>query len=348
MSNSIAWLVHPLHPLAVSWASQVVINGGASPSNQSIVALSEFCYGLDSFGLTSSMICVNCYAPDSITAARTPVIVGGGNDPWTVGGVFAGSTLTIGGLKGTGSQYLNSGIVPSSVYGSVNDCGLTLYITDGNDGQEVDIAAYQSSSQNNILFADWEGSSYFDCYGSGTGRISNPTVTGYGTGLISGNRTDATHEYLYSVTSGGIVTVAGPGGSPGSLPTIPYYVHAQNSNGAGTNYSIKRIAFAAIHHGLSDYQVLLLFTLVKTMRDKLAGLPAGHHSLVSMWYFRVIGNGGAAPSSATLSALDTFCADLDSAGITSIVFSRDSGQVRGGEGQQEGAGAGLVGTCTHG
>ena len=69
-----------LHPTAVDWAARVVINGGAAPSSGTILALSKFCYCLDGKSLTSSMLGVCCFVPDSVIAAITPLIVGTGHE----------------------------------------------------------------------------------------------------------------------------------------------------------------------------------------------------------------------------------------------------------------------------
>ena len=75
-------MANGVHPLATSWATRVVTNGGAAPSGATVLAISNFCYALDAAGLTSSFLALNVFAPDSLIAAMTPLIHNKGLADW--------------------------------------------------------------------------------------------------------------------------------------------------------------------------------------------------------------------------------------------------------------------------
>jgi hypothetical protein len=264
-----------IHPTVTSWSARVVANGGTNVSLFTRKAVSTFCYGLDAYNLTSQMIAVNCMVPDSLIALCTPLIVGGGSDPWVNMGFTTGN-VTVNGLLGNGGGYLRTGLLPSVIYASVNDNGLTFYCYNnpsGGAGTEREIAATPAGGASSALLVDYQGTTYFDAYtDGGSGRISLLTP-GTTLGFFSGSRTDSSHEYLYyGCSPRAFSAVAGPGGAPGaSLPAIEYYVMAQNNNGAPADKSNKTASFVAFHHGLSATQTEELYTLVQAMRVALLG-----------------------------------------------------------------------------
>ena len=96
MLESILVGIDPQPPeidVVASWAERVVINGGVKPLQSTIDTLYTFYNGLVSAGLADKMIAVNCFVPDNLIAAITPLIVHpevGGFDPWTNVGFVAG------------------------------------------------------------------------------------------------------------------------------------------------------------------------------------------------------------------------------------------------------------------
>jgi hypothetical protein len=261
-----------IHPTVTNWAGRVVAHGGTNVSLWTQKAVSTFCYGLDAYGLTSKMIAVNCMVPDNLIAVTTPLIVGSGSDPWVNTGFVTGD-VTINGLVGADNKYFRTGLIPSVIYGSVNEGGLTFYCyASPNNGPEREIASTPAGGSSSALLVDYQGNTYFDAYtDGGSGRINLATPTPLA--FYSGSRTDSTHEYLYYATSSlAFARIAGPGGAPGaSLPAIEYYVMAMNNNGAPANYTHKTGSFVAIHHGLTATETEELYTLVQAMRITLGG-----------------------------------------------------------------------------
>ena len=83
-------------------------------------------------------------------------------------------------------------------------------------------------------------------------------------------------------------------------------------HGTIAQYNAKRISFLCVTKGLTSAADNLLWGLVKTCRDSLGG---GAGSPVDNWARKVVVAGGAAPSSATKTALKTFYSALNLAGL---------------------------------
>src|ERR1035437_631247 len=262
-----------IDPLVTSWTYRVVNNGGAAPSNNTNTALSIFMRSLYDTDIYKKMIVVNPLVPDSLIASLTPLILVNGNSLWT-NNSFVSGDLTVNGLTGNGTtKYLKTGILASNVYSSVNDNGLTVYVSSGSNGNHYDVGTYQSNTQFNELRSDMGGSTSYDCYNSSTGRLILTTPTTLGIGFYCSTRTNSTNEYIYVANSVfPFSQVAGPGGSSaGTLPTIEYYVFTLNNIGSPLYYSTKCLSFVAFHHGLSSSEAQSLYNAIQTLRTALGG-----------------------------------------------------------------------------
>lgn len=263
-------------PLAVytvnNWASRVVAAGGNYPSS-SIPFLTTFVKGLLDNNLYSKMININCFAPDNLTAAITPLIATAGSgssglgNTWTNIGFVAGD-LNVNGLLGDGSSYLKTGTRATDA--PTNNVGLTLYqsndVTTGNPFGSDSGGAPDFQLHTNI-----GGLAYFDCYNQTTGTIKG-TALANGSGYTSGNRTDATNQYLYKANSGvAHVQIAGPGGAPGTIPTPDVWCFALNNNNSAFGITGKQLSFAGIHQGLTEAESAIFFTLIQALRISLGG-----------------------------------------------------------------------------
>jgi len=260
------------NPLITSWASRVVANGGAAPSAGTQTALCTFANGLITDSLDTQMIAWNALVPDSLTAAITPQLVGGGNDPWTNNGPFVSGDLTINGLIGNGSsKYLDPNLLPSNIYNSVNEGGITIYAFSNPNATNCDAGAADSGGANSLALQMYLGTTYWDCYNSSGGRISasNSGFTGY----VSGNRIASNNTAIYEANSGtahnALVTGATNGGA---LPGIAIVFFALNQTGTGVNtFSNQRLSFCALHHGLTSGQSALFYARIQQLRTDLGG-----------------------------------------------------------------------------
>lgn len=262
---------------ANDWAARVVTNGGSAPAASTVSALRTFYNALVTAGIDGKMIAVNCVVPDSLIAACTPLICKFGNTLWTPINFVAGD-LTVSGLKGDNiiGRYMKTGVIPSQCFASTSDCGGSVIVVTNTDdaGDQWQMGAVIGAAQTyNLYLQDDIGG--FQSYNTTTGFIfvdfaqSGPGIKGF----ISGSRTDSTHEFLYQGGGGNAFSqVAGPGGAPGaSLPTVETYVWATNANGFPGQYAKERIAFVAIHNGLTQAQTLSFFNAAYAMRQALGG-----------------------------------------------------------------------------
>lgn len=266
----LVYIVHATHPLATSWASRVVINGGASPSSNTVFALSTFCYALDAASLSSKMIAVNCFAPDSLIAAITPLIVGPGNDPWiNHNNAFHAGDLTVNGLHGDGATtFLQTGVKPSDMTGQPNSGGYTIYFYTCPSEASTDLAVYLSPDQAGLF--NLSGTVIFDCwnYSSGATSVSLPGFIGY----VSGNRVSASETHIYAANSGTAhYSAGGSSGAPGTAPNADLWAWAMNATGTPSYLSTKRLSFIAMHQGLTATASLNFYNAVQALRVALGG-----------------------------------------------------------------------------
>jgi hypothetical protein len=284
------------------WVARVVANGGATPSVGTQNALNTFVLGMDASGIWSSMTVVNIMAPDSLIACMTPLLVGGGSDPWSNTGLTGGA-VTVNGLKGDGTHYLNTGFNGSTL--SANSAGMSLYIYTPGTGTVV-MGQENGSSPVFLLsgstFACWDNSA------STSMLIDSPAAAGF----HSGSRTGANASSIYygsslnNVFSVASTTTASSGNN--STFGFPIYVMADNhSNLTPLFISTGTCSFSAIHAGLTALQTSQLFTNVQALRIALGG---GYSDPVTDWANRVVANGGAAPGNTTLNALTNFIAGV--------------------------------------
>jgi len=271
--------------VVVGWKNRVVAGGGDVPSISTLNVLNTFYNGLLNAGIASLMVNVNCFVPDNLQAALTPLIAVSGNGSPTGTNVnnwintnFVAGDLSTNGLKGNASnKYLKSGVIPSACLGA-QSAGITLYNTFSEITTNVDISVTgtpQGQSQIMLLLNYTGYGTFFDVYNDTTGRINSGggSALAGGVGYCSGNRTDSTTSYVYKATSAiSHVAIAGPGGTnTGGAVTKEIYVYCQNTNGSPTLYVAKQFSFVAIHFGLTAAQSSILFNLVQAMRISFGG-----------------------------------------------------------------------------
>ena len=194
--------------VVASWADRVVTNGGSQPLQSTIDTLYTFYNGLVSAGLADKMIAVNCFVPDNLIAAITPLIVHpelGGIDPWTNVGFVAGdlSPAGLAGNSGGIGKTLRTGLQLTNCFPNTNSAGITIYNTLSDTTVKHDCAIATNSGANSFQLLtcyDAGQTAYFDCFNNTTGRVSGPALPG-GVGYTSGNRISATDARIYIAKS---------------------------------------------------------------------------------------------------------------------------------------------------
>jgi hypothetical protein len=319
-------------PLVVSgnasdWAARVVVNGGAVPSDATIVALANFSSSMMSAGLWSKMIAMNVVAPDNLIASRTPFIVGPGLDPWTNVGssnVLA-ADVTVYGMQFRGAQALSSGVAGNSMLSTSG--GITVLAS------AVDLTS--ASGPIDFGYEDTVPQTY--CYvaarstGNGAHQganfSSNNVINGTGiqtAGYLSLNRTGALTEALYYASPDIAHSLIGSnaGGQTQAPSASLLYMGAAQSTGSISNYTKNTISFSAIHQGLSITESSTFASLIFTLRAALGGGTGSYgDAAAAYWTARVLSSGGALPGSTSSAAISTFVDALNTAGILSKMVS---------------------------
>lgn len=272
--------------LVEEWVERVVTNGGTVPSDNTQAALVTFADDLIDSGLDLKMKALNCMVPDSLAACCTPLIVGTGSSYWTPSAWFVANPgqLNSSGLKGgaAGNQArLDTGVIPSTSFG-FTAAGATVYVTDpGGVFLTSDLGIWSNIGQFFHLVTCYGNTfdMYFDCWDVGaSGRIFVDRPSGF-TGYVSGNRLATNDSKLYIANS------TTPHGAVGSnvnanvpkKPTtqIPLFCIFDSWSGGlpgnYTNYTDRRIAFCALHDGLTQTESATFYGLIQALRTTLGG-----------------------------------------------------------------------------
>lgn len=272
MADATAWISAPIHATASAWSTRVQSNGGAAPSANTLVSISNFCGALDAASIANLMISVNVFAPDNLIASITPLYKVYGNDPWTNHN-FVAADLSVQGLKGNAStKYLDTGLIPTTIYaGSSTNAGLSAYNTMPDLGAGYEIAC-NDGTNSLLLGCDTSGNAVFWSWSGASNTISVASLT-YGLGFFSGNRTDTTHANLYAANStNAFASLGSTAGMTAVVPvTYPLTIFARNAAGTIQTYSSKRLSFAAVHNGLSSAQCQALYNAVQALRIAFGG-----------------------------------------------------------------------------
>jgi len=260
----------PLHSTATGWKTRATANGG-SPTDATVSALSTFCYALDAASITSKMLALNAYVADDLICCTTPLIVGVGSDPWTNIN-FAGGDLSIHGLSGgSGNEYLQTGVVASTSFASNAKGGITLYVTVNGNVAGIEAGCNGEADTDTFMLANYSGTTYWDCVGQGTGRISQAN-SGW-TGYLSGNRTASNSTVIYRAKSSTPheVLKSDTTSADSAYAAREVYFHANNGKGVAILFSSNRLSFGAIHDGLTQSESSAFYAAVQALRTTLGG-----------------------------------------------------------------------------
>lgn len=300
--------------VSTEWSQRVVANGGPLPSQSTITAMETFRLALISSGLSSKMHSVCVFVPDSLIAATTPLIVGIGIDPWTNNN-FTGADLTVEGLMGGGTRYLDSGVRAKSgfAFNSITgNAGMTCVITETDGNAAGTNMGYQDGTTHQfLLFAagifSTSGQTYFTTNGPSGGF--NLTFTDWNRcGYVSGNSVSGTLS-VYEASPLRAHALAGSAAVASSPTTTnnTIYVFAANNTGVAGGNRAERMSFAAIHDGLTISESATFAGLIQTLRTSLGG---GTGDEIVNWANRSVTLGGTTISDNTKTALRTFYSGL--------------------------------------
>jgi len=257
-------------PVVTDWVNRVQKNGGTKPSQNTISAVNNFYHNIASTTILGKMKSVNCFVPDSLSASLTPLIKSGDNDPWTNIN-FVASDLTINGLQGNASnKYLNTGLLPTTIFSDDLYAGITIYSTNAATNGHT-IGTNTNGYNNSFLLLNSQGSfCYFESWNAftvGSGVITAPT--GSYQGYLSGNRVSSSMAMYMAKSTLPHVQVASGTGLTSTRPNASIGVFT-TSLGA-TDYSNDRLSFAAVHLGLTQPESSMLFNFIQSFRQQIGG-----------------------------------------------------------------------------
>jgi len=307
--------------LASQWGDEVETGGGARPSNNTLTAVGFLYDDLIAAGLLDHFYTLNVFVPDNLTAAITPIRKTHGFDSYVNTG-FVDADLNGYGLKGDGvAKCLDTGVnltdivskADMSLICMADDCPITV------GGQEIGVqnGAGADSYQVSLSSSAVINPAYYGCLGdlpfdTGTGRtqLAN-TMPGY----LCVTRTAVNLQKLY------IANKWNPYAEVHSIATTPtlwngnvtFHCFCRHSTlGTSNSFSFRRLKVAGIAKGLTPAQSLALYNALNSFRESIEN---GTTTYGQDWAIRVTKNGGAAPSAATIAALDTFMDTLTISGL---------------------------------
>lgn len=260
------------------WANRVVTNGGSAPSSGTISAIDTFYAALVTAGIDTKMKAIGVFAPDNLTAARTPLIVGAGSDPWSNTG-FSSGDLTVNGLLGGTGKVLGSGLVPSSIFSTDNSAGISVYVSTitGSAAFEVgrfgtgDVACFQLSvdyTDTKTRFNCWENVDF-----NGETQATSAALAGF----YSASRTASNVAKIYFANSThswaqqGSTNTLTVGGSHSNVNNALAIMASQSATGTILSPTDRRVSFVAIHDGLTSTEGSALYNAVQALRTAFGG-----------------------------------------------------------------------------
>jgi len=256
-----------------NWLQTCYINKSVLVSSNSIWGVDQFWNGLVTDGLDSNMIILNPIVPDSLLAALTPLIAGPGSTLW-VNHSFTDGDVTVNGITGNGSKYINTGASPSATYSPVTSAGQVIYLYNGPGSiASADFGSWASSSFGMMIFAHYNDGKTYDYNGTiaGNAIIINPSP---GNGFYSDQRISATDHRLFFANSGTSHTQEGStdvNSWTSAQSSFSMLFMAESDGGGPESPSNNTDSFVAATKGLNSTQSSNLYNRVQTLRTVLGG-----------------------------------------------------------------------------
>jgi hypothetical protein len=263
-----------IDPRVTDWVTRIIRSGGNIPSNNTLIALTNFLLGMDSVGLTSKILIVNAFVPDSLVAATVPLLKVSTGDNWTNHNFVSGD-LSVNGLTGDGStKYLDTGFIPNS-YLSQTSVSVIIYCTLAGSTGCTRMGAAEAAG---ALRFSWDNGSlgdYFCCYDTTyQGGVMNNST--YFLGYVCGTKISSTTRIIYEANSitphyAACTTTGTDTGGHNTIPTNNLYCFTGNEGGTPSGFYPGRLSFAAVGFAISAIDSSNLFMLIQTLRQNLGG-----------------------------------------------------------------------------
>ncbi len=308
------------------WSTRVTNNGGAMPSQTTILAMETLRTTLIAQSVTNKIYNMCVFVPDSVIASFTPLFYHKGWAFWT--NTFVIGDLNVNGLKGNGSTKMADTGVKATVGEAVSasgSCGLTVIITEVargtnfNIGNETVLGRADPDFSPETVLTPLHGSDLYFVPGNTSAGVVSYMFTNYmcPVGYISGNR-DANSNLSLFVASPleahKLLMAKAVTGNEITLLQNTFTVFCRrhgNTNELST-FTTNRMSMAAIHDGFTQTESSNFWWAVKTCREQLGG---GTGDPVHDWATHVVNVGGAAVSVTTSNALRGYWQGLDTDGL---------------------------------
>lgn len=319
--NDIAFLGQP--PFITDWAQRVVANGGAMPSQNSIVAMDTFRTGIINAGLSNKIYSLCVFVPDSLIAATTPLFKTYGADPWTNVN-FSVTNLSIEGLKGDGAtKSLDTGVKLKDIQVRANGSaiGFTTIVSESESNRLEYIMGQRDEVGDPLTLLLVSGGGSTEWYGTLTTATENITTNDFArVGYVSGNRwveggqTNVAIFVASPLEAHKIIKskVAALSSATTTSNTVTISCFAYKYANTNTGWSSQRLSLAVIHDGFTQTESSNFWVLAQACRQSLGG---GDGDPVHDWARYVTNFGGAAISVNTSNSLRTFRRGLDTDGL---------------------------------
>ena len=257
----------------LDWQSRVKAAGGAVAG--AIDAIDTYVKACKSGGIWSKLSTglIRPYATDGLNGLFIPLVTPSGVTPTIYGFNSGDYSLTTGVNPGATNttKYINTGYNPAT-WNSDGSIQFSVYLrteSDGADGGNlypVAIGGYTGSSFIELMpkLSQVGGSTLFDCWDFSSGRTSaaiSPVV-----GLISGVRISTSDARIFR---NGTQSVLNSSAITASIPNIPLYEFARNSQGVA-DYFCRRIhSYSYIGPALTVAEEVIHYNAVQALQTAL-------------------------------------------------------------------------------
>jgi hypothetical protein len=266
-------VINATHALATAWSAQVVTNGGAAPSNATVLAISNFCYALDAASLTAKIKEMNVFAPDNSVATSTPLIITLGLQPWSFIHFVAGD-FSINGVKGNGTnKFVNIGGLLSGIVTQTSVSACVYCNGAGNTNTELMGVALA----NGALRMAWNpATGNYICAYDGGKLAQAANTTSYFSGYVCGTKVSSSVRNLYlanSTTPHNLAATNNIVDSVGSdvVPANPTFLFAGDEGGLDAAWYSGTISFASIGLAFTAADSLAMYNAVQALRVAFGG-----------------------------------------------------------------------------
>jgi len=265
-------LLPPPHNTAtVSWLSRITANGGAAPAAATVTAINDLYNAIDAAGITSKILQMAMFVPDSLIAARTPLFKVIGNDPW--GTTFTNGDLGANGITGN-SHYLDPGCVPafmSAQWSALSACIFFYSYATNTTPTGTDVGCTDGSNDS-FFIAEYGGGGGLHCVSDLQGAAPRLNVANPGNGFLMASRIAANNNQIYFANSSTPwASIANNAVGSIGFSTAGFLIFAFNNNGSIIQYSNGTLSCAGFAAGLTSGEGQALYNAIQACRVALGG-----------------------------------------------------------------------------